>query len=172
MIELERTYLAKNLPKDLEVYPKKEVFDLYIPESHPHPVIRLRKNGDKYEMTKKEPVSGSDSSIQEEQTIALEKDEFDALLRVQGRALRKIRYNYKKDGFNFDLDVFKDRLEGLVVVDIEFEKEKDKDSFVAPDFCLKDVTQEKFIAGGMLAGKSYEDIEKNLKNLGYKKILE
>jgi hypothetical protein len=57
-------------------------------------------------------------------------------------------------------------------VDIEFEKEKDKDSFVAPDFCLKDVTQEKFIAGGMLAGKSYEDIEKNLKNLGYKKILE
>ena len=39
-----------------------------------------------------------------------------------------------------------------------------------PDFCLADVTQEKFIAGGMICGKSYEDIEKELKRFNYVKL--
>ena len=47
----------------------------------------------------------------------------------------------------------------------------EKDSFVMPEFCLVDVTQEKFGAGGMLAGKSYEDIEQHLKRFGYVKLI-
>ena len=39
-----------------------------------------------------------------------------------------------------------------------------------PDFCLKEVTQELFIAGGMICGKSYEDIEENLKRFNYLKL--
>ena len=39
-----------------------------------------------------------------------------------------------------------------------------------PDFCLADVTQEVFIAGGMLCGKKYESIRVPLEHLGYKKI--
>ena len=34
---------------------------------------------------------------------------------------------------------------------------EEKDAFVAPDFCLVEVTQELFIAGGMLCGKRYAD---------------
>lgn len=33
------------------------------------------------------------------------------------------------------------------------------------------LAEEDFIAGGMLCGKSYQDIESNLKRLGYQKIL-
>ena len=39
-----------------------------------------------------------------------------------------------------------------------------------PDFCLADVTQEVFIAGGMLCGKCYKDIEDDLARIGYKKL--
>lgn len=39
-----------------------------------------------------------------------------------------------------------------------------------PDFCLADVTQEKFTAGGILAGKKYSDIEAELEKYGYKKF--
>lgn len=39
-----------------------------------------------------------------------------------------------------------------------------------PEFCLADVTQDAFIAGGMLAGKSFKDIEKDLGKFNYQKI--
>jgi len=44
------------------------------------------------------------------------------------------------------------------------------DRFVIPDFCLAEVTHEDFLAGGMLCGKSYSDIEDKLKKFGYVKI--
>lgn len=43
-------------------------------------------------------------------------------------------------------------------------------SFQMPDFCLCEVTQEEFIAGGMLCGKRYTDIEADLERFGYKRI--
>lgn len=170
MIELEKTYLAKSLPNDIKNHKSKEVIDIYIPKDHEHPSLRIRKNGNNYEATKKEPVKDGDASIQKEQTIMLREDEFEALSKLDGKKLRKIRYFYKTDNYDAEIDVFQDELEGLVLVDVEFEIEDDKDEFEMPDFCLKDVTQEKFIAGGMLCGKSYEEIEEKLNKLGYDKI--
>jgi CYTH domain-containing protein len=68
------------------------------------------------------------------------------------------------------VDVFQDELSGLVLVDFEFKEVTDKNNFEMPDFCLSDVTQDKFFAGGMLCGKKYSDIEVHLGELGYKKI--
>ena len=39
-----------------------------------------------------------------------------------------------------------------------------------PKSMLADVTPEEFIAGGMLAGKRYEDVEGELLKYGYKRI--
>ena len=171
MIELEKTYLAREVPKNLKECEQKEIIDVYIPKSSKHPVLRLRKNGSKYEMTKKEPVKEGDASHQNEQTIILTKEEFDSLNeQVQGKRVRKIRYYYEYKGITAEIDVFQDKLEGLVLVDFEFESIQEKDNFKIPDFCLADVTQETFIAGGMICGKSYEDIEKNLRRFNYKKL--
>ena len=41
-----------------------------------------------------------------------------------------------------------------------------------PDFCLVEVTQDEVFAGGVLAGKKYSDIEKDLRKYKYKKILD
>ncbi len=170
MIELEKTYLAKELPTGLENCEHKEIIDIYLPKESEHPVLRLRKNGDKYEMTKKEPVKGNDSSKQLEQTIILDKNEFEALQKVPGKRVVKERYLYPYQGIMAEIDVFKEDLQGLVVVDVEFEEEEKKDSFQMPEFCLLDVTQEKFLAGGMLCGKKYKDIEANLEKAGYTKL--
>jgi len=62
MIELEKTYLAKEIPKGLKDCKHKEIIDIYIPKSTEHPHIRIRKNGDRFEMTKKEPVEVKDNS--------------------------------------------------------------------------------------------------------------
>ena len=171
MIELEKTYLLKEVPDGLLESDNKEIIDLYLPGYSNHPQIRLRKNGDTYELTKKRPVSEGDASEQTEETIILTKEEFEFFGTLDGKKVHKIRYYYNYNGHITEIDVFKGELEGLVVVDFEFESVEDKDSFKMPSFCLVDVTQEKFIAGGMLAGKSYQDIESDLNRLSYSKVL-
>ena len=77
MIELERTFLARRLP---EIRAEgMEVLDHYIPQSEKHPCLRLRKNGDKFFLTKKKPLSGADASEQSEETIILSGEEHSAL---------------------------------------------------------------------------------------------
>lgn len=39
-----------------------------------------------------------------------------------------------------------------------------------PDFCLAEVTEEDFVAGGVICGKSYADIESELARFGYEKL--
>lgn len=170
MIELEKTYLAKKLPENLKSCKFKEIIDVYIPKLSDHPKIRLRKNGDRFEITKKEPINRKDTSNLKEQTIILTETEFNALNKLEGKRVRKIRYHYDYNGQMAEIDVFQDDLRGLVVVDFEFASLKEKNNFQMPNFCLVDVTQEDFIAGGMLCGKSYKDIKNQLIKFGYKKL--
>lgn len=169
-VELERTYLVKELPKDLGYYSHKEIVDIYIPKEVEHPVVRIRKNGDRFELTKKVPIKGVDSSEQSEHTVRLSEEEFNALANVVGKRVRKIRYSYSYNGVKAEIDIFQDDLLGLVMVDFEFNDVKEKNSFKMPDFCLVDVTQEKTFAGGMLCGKKYLDIEPRLNDFKYSKL--
>lgn len=170
MEELERTYLAKELPADLSDSTSKEMLDIYVPLSSQHPDLRIRRRGDKYEITRKRPILEGDSSRQMETSITLDAEEFKDLSQAPGKRVGKRRYQYQYDNHKYEIDVFTGELTGLVLIDIEFPTVEEKDAFVAPDFCLAEVTQEKFLAGGMLCGKRYEEIEANLRRLGYKKI--
>lgn len=170
MIELEKTYLAKSLPEGLKECKSKKIVDIYLPKASEHPKLRIRKNGDKYVMTKKELLDEDDASAQREQNINLSSEEFDGLKAADGKTISKTRYYYNYNGRVAEIDVFDAPLNGLVVVDFEFETVEEKDNFEKPDFCMVDITQELFIAGGMLAGKSYENIEENLKKFDYEKL--
>jgi len=172
-IELERTFLLKYKPEGLEKCPRCELTDIYFPIDEFHPVLRLRsRDGKKFEMTKKFPISGVDSSEQEEHTIILSKKEFNALAQAPGKKVVKTRYYYTTpDGQKAEVDIFKDRLKGLAMVDFEFDDRTKKDTFKMPDFCLADVVQDKWLAGGILSGKKYSDLEKAFKKYNYKKIL-
>lgn len=170
MEELERTYLAKELPENLFLFPAEKIVDVYLPLTSVHPVLRIRKRDDIYEVTKKRPISEGDASRQIEKTISLDKDEYKELITLQGKHIIKTRYYYKQNGVDFEIDVFQESLTGLVLVDVEFSSVEGRNNFVKPPFCLVDVTQENFIAGGMLCGKTYADIEDDLNRLGYRKL--
>lgn len=170
-VEVELTFLARELPKEIKGASGTPLTDIYVPDTagaHPH--VRLRQKGDVYEITKKFPITEGDVSVQQEITIPLTQDEFEPLATSSTRRVSKIRYNVAINGYDAEVDVFQDNLEGLVLIDFEFASEADKDAFVAPDVCLKDVTQEEWIAGGMLAGKRYADIEPKLNELGYRRL--
>jgi CYTH domain-containing protein len=170
MIELERTYLIKKIPENLKNCRFKEIIDVYFPKSSIHPKIRLRKNGDKFELTKKEPVNDDDLSELKEQTIIFTEKEFNELNKLEGKRIRKFRYYYEYEERIAEIDVFQDSLKGLILVDFEFSNIEEKNNFLMPDFCLAEVTQEEIFAGGIVCGKSFEDIEKDLMKFNYKKV--
>ncbi len=168
-VELERTFLLKDLPKDIKDCKSVEILDIYFPTTMPHPILRLRKKGNRFILTKKAPVK-NDASEQEEQTITLSEEEFLELSALPGKKIRKIRYYYPIDGYLAEIDIFLDDLQELILVDFEFSSIKEKERFSMPSFCLADVTQEEFVAGGFLAGKKYSDIESSLKKYNYQKL--
>jgi len=168
MIELERTYLAKFIPDGIR--DEREIKDIAIPISAEHPHLRIRKIGNKIEMTKKVQVNEDDASKHHESTIYLTEEEYEPLSKIDGKPLHKIRYLYDHKGRIAEIDVYQGPLKGLVTVDFEFDSEEEMKNFKMPDFCLVEVTHLKFAAGGRLAGKSYEEIRECLESLGYKKL--
>jgi adenylate cyclase len=170
MQELELTFLAKKIPDDLAKCPHKEIIDIYIPKSVEHPSLRIRKEGGKYEITKKELDDLTDYSKYTEHNIHLTAGEFGVLSDVKGKRVHKLRYLFPVGKWTAEIDVFQGPLKGLVVVEVEFDTEEEKAGFKMPDFCLVDVTQEEFIAGGMLCGKSYEEVEPELRRFDYKRL--
>ncbi|RLJ01121.1 MAG: hypothetical protein DRP06_00015 [Candidatus Aenigmatarchaeota archaeon] len=64
---------------------------------------------------------------------------------MEGEVVHKIRYYYPYENQIAEMDVFQGELEGLVLIDFEFEIMEKKDSFKSPDFCLVEVTQENLL---------------------------
>ena len=169
-IERERTFLAKELPQEIKTTEPTRIVDIYIPDTPAHSHLRLRQNGKTYEITKKTPVAAGDASEHIEQTIPLTEEEFAALSRCSAKRVAKDRYRVVIDDILAEIDVFIEDLAGLVLIDFEFNTEDEKDNFIPPSIALADVTQENFIAGGLLAGKTYDTIAPELARFCYKKL--
>lgn len=168
-IEREYTFLVDELPAGLDKFPSRIIEDNYIPVSSEHPVLRIRRNGDKLMIVKKHPIDidddgvSGDSSRQFEHTIDLSRAEYDFLNRLPGKKFKKRRFYYEVDGRVAEIDVYLDKLAGLVLIDFEFDSDDAMAAFVKPDFVGADVSQEVMTAGGILAGKSYADVGAELK---------
>ena len=169
-IERERTFLAKELPQEIKTTEPTRIVDIYTPDTPAHSHLRLRQNGKTYEITKKTPVAAGDASEHIEQTIPLTEEEFAALSRCSAKRVAKDRYRVVIDDILAEIDVFIEDLAGLVLIDFEFNTEDEKDNFIPPSIALADVTQENFIAGGLLAGKTYDTITPELARFCYKKL--
>jgi len=159
MIEIEKTFLVKQLPNNLSQYKSQKIRQGYI-SSTPSP-LRIRQKGDKFELTKKVPLKAGNFSSFNETNIYLTEDEFNKLWKLVEKSLEKTRYLIPiKNNLIAELDVFEEKLEGLAFVEVEFKSQKEMDSFIPLNWFGKDVTQEKFAANVFLAGKSFKEIER------------
>jgi len=124
-LELELTFLAKELPESIKTVKPTRIVDIYVPDMPEHSHLRLRQKGEKYEITKKMPVVEGDASEQIEQTIPLTKEEFIALSSCSKKRVVKDRYSVATEGKMAEVDVFTDELKGLVLIDFEFSTENE-----------------------------------------------
>lgn len=169
-IEIELTFLAKYIPPEVLSTTPQQLVDIYIPEQVDFPRLRLRQADNNYEMTKKTLVENDDFSTHHENTILLDQEEYEALTVVSSRKIEKKRFRIACGKHEAEIDVFEGDLEGLVLIDFEFETIEDKAAFKPPGYCLADVTQQQLILGSHLAGKSFEDIKKVLRQFNYEPL--
>ena len=131
------------------------------------PVIRIRKEGDRYYMTYK----GAGTLCREEANLPLNEAAYQELLpKHSGIVITKNRYNllYKElfpqtdpavrgpEGDLFmELDVFEGEHQGLVILEVEFDSKESAERFAAPDVFGRDVTGQKEYTNSYLSlGKS------------------
>lgn len=134
-MEIERKYLIKELPQDLENYSKRELEQGYLCTE---PVIRIRKDNDNYELTYK----SKGLMVREEHTLPLTKDSYEHLKqKVDGRIISKTRYLIPFDEkLTIELDVFHNDLAPLLLAEVEFPSEELANAFLPPDWFGEDVT--------------------------------
>ena len=134
-MEIERKYLVLHLPGPLESYPCRILEQGYLNTS---PVVRIRRDNDRYELTYKSAGLMS----RQEYNLPLDDKSYEHLLtKIDGRLIKKKRYMIPlSSALTAELDIFEGDLAPLMLVEVEFDSEDAANSFSPPDWFGEDVT--------------------------------
>lgn len=134
-MEIERKYLVNTLPEHLENYPCRILEQGYLNTS---PVVRIRRDNEKYELTYKSAGLMS----RQEYNLPLDQESYEHLLtKIDGRLIKKKRYMIPLfSGLTAELDIFEEDLAPLQLVEVEFQTEEQANTFTVPDWFGEDVT--------------------------------
>lgn len=134
-IEIERKFLVKEIPDNLDTYEKIDMTQGYLNTS---PVVRVRKENDDYVLTYK----GSGLLSHSEYNLPLNKEAFEHLLKkCDGIIISKSRYKIPiTNNLTAELDIFKGDLESLKLVEVEFSSVEEANNFIPPEWFGEDVT--------------------------------
>ncbi|MFH1855469.1 MAG: hypothetical protein ABH810_03660 [bacterium] len=163
--EIEKKYIVpslKALPFDLTKFPSEAIYQGFY-SGLPSP-LRIRKVGEVYNLTKKFVVNASKNHL-EEVTIPIKKQEFSKLFPVAHKKIVKTRFEIKWNKYTIELDIFKGKLNGLVIAEIEFKNIQDMEKFKKPDFLGEEITTKKWATNSRLALQTYAGIKKQLNKL-------
>lgn len=134
-MEIERKYLIKDVPADLNAYPYHIIEQGYLCTE---PVVRIRRQDDDYILTYK----GKGMMVREEYNLPLTKEAYEHLKpKADGNIISKKRYVIPiEQGLNIELDIFDTPFAPLILAEVEFPDEKTADHFIPPDWFQEDVT--------------------------------
>lgn len=134
-MEIERKYLIHTLPDHLEQYPKRELEQGYLCTA---PVVRIRKDNERYELTYK----SKGLMVREEHNLPLTEEAYIHLkTKIDGRLISKTRYLIPLgETLIVELDVFHGDLAPLLLAEVEFPDEESANRFTPPDWFGEDVT--------------------------------
>ena len=129
--EMERIFLVKELPEDLEDFRHIiiKVGDFF--DSNSIDALKIKQKGDKYALIKKE---GESALKRTEHTIFIKKGEFDILWKCTTQKHEKIRYYYNIGSYTCEIDIYQGKLLGYVRAEIEFNDPEEMKSFEPPSW--------------------------------------
>jgi adenylate cyclase len=146
--EIERKYLVKCLPDNLERARHFVIEQGYLATDSAGRQVRLRKTGSAASLTFKV----GRASHREEREIKLSPKQFAALWpATTGRRLRKVRYEIPWNKVMIEIDIYRGRHAGLIVAEVEFPNTASCRRFKAPSWFGREVTGTKRYSNVRLA---------------------
>ena len=135
-MEIERKFLVKRIPDNLEQYPCRHISQVYVSTE---PVIRARHRDDEYILT----VKGEGFLQREEFELPLNREQFKRLAaKAEGCAISKRRYLVPCGEYTIELDIFEPPFDPLVLAEVEFKTVEEANAFIPPEWFGEDVTNE------------------------------
>ena len=132
--EIERKFLVKELPANLEKYRYHELEQGYLNTA---PVVRVRKEDDSYYLTYK----GKGFIEREEYNLPLTEEAYLHLVeKADGKIISKRRYLIPFGNYTIELDVFHEPFKPLIIAEVEFPSLEEANAFLPPDWFGEDVT--------------------------------
>ena len=164
-MEIERKFILKALPPDLENYEYLHVEQAYLSIN---PVVRVRKQNDKCYLTYK----GEGMMAREEHNFPISQEAYYHLrAKADGNIISKTRYLIPlhnpgfKEGFPappkdytlmIELDVFDAPFAPLVLAEVEFGSKEAANAFVPPEWFGEDVTYHKEYHNSYMSMQTFE----------------
>ena len=135
-LEIERKFLIRKLPRNLQHYPHAEIAQGYLAINR-RAHVRLRKKGRICTLTFKRGPAGA----REEREIRLNRDQFAILWpATAGSRLTKTRFYVPWQTLTIEIDIYGGSHEGLRVAEVEFPDAQSYRSFRPPAWLGEEVT--------------------------------
>ena len=143
-IEIERKFLLsppysiEEFLKDRGINCKKESIEQFYLSSNEAGVNRYRRVANRYIHTIKKGSGLQRQEIEEEITL----QEYQEAKKRASNIIKKIRCHFEIDNYHFELDIFKESLNGLIILEIEFNDLESAKSFKIPNILSSIVSAE------------------------------
>ncbi|SCY43105.1 CYTH domain-containing protein [Lachnospiraceae bacterium XPB1003] len=137
-MEIERKFLIKNIPENLDSYDFHLIEQGYLCTD---PVVRVRRQDDDYFLTYK----GKGLLAREEYNLPLTQSGYEHLIKkADGNIIKKKRYliPIEDTDLTIELDIFDKPFAPLIMAEVEFSSVEDANAFIAPDWFGEDVTND------------------------------
>jgi CYTH domain-containing protein len=167
LVERERRFLLGTVPPFPADTAVREITDRYVTGTR----LRLRRSRlpgaggrarTELKLTQKVPAASGGAVQGLITTFYLSEAEYEALLALPARVLRKTRRSLPPLG----VDVFEGPLAGLVLAEAEFGSDEEAAAFAVPPFAVAEVTADPRFTGGRLARTSPEELRALLAGFG------
>lgn len=140
-MEIEKKYLVKQLPKNLEQYESWELEQGYLCA---HPTIRIRRKNEEYILTYKNREKDRaipHLCVAEEVELPLTKESYEHLKKkMDGKCIHKTRYRIPYQTYVIELDVFHGDYDGFLLAEVEFSSIEEGEAFQPPQWFGEDVS--------------------------------
>lgn len=137
-MEIERKFLIKNIPENLDSYAFHLIEQGYLCTD---PVVRVRRQDDDYFLTYK----GKGLLAREEYNLPLTRSGYKHLIKkADGNIIKKKRYliPIEDTDLTIELDIFDKPFAPLIMAEVEFSSVEGANAFIAPDWFGEDVTND------------------------------
>ncbi len=147
--EIERKFVLKSVPEQFREF--HDLHDTYLPDSSLRLRIARSANGEiiSRNLTQKNKAPGLDPSVSIMTSLHLSESDLAALMPVKGAVIEKRRYFVETENNRIAVDVFKGKLEGLVLAEVEFKTDTDRDAYSAPEGWVEVTGRQDYSCGYM-----------------------